>query len=124
MMKNKILIVDDHGEFRKRARAFIEAKLQGITVYEAVSETEAVKTAKKEKPFIILLELQLPQMNGIKTAELIKKVSPESKIIIVSMYDAEKYKDRIITKNIDHVIGKNEFDTELLKILRKYLLKR
>ena len=121
MLKKKILIVDDHAGFRRRLKIFLEQQNQNTGVYEADSEESAVETALKQKPEIVLLELQLPQMNGIKTAKLIKKASPSSKIIIMTMFDAEDFQRKFMTGHIDDVIGKNDFDGRLVRIVKKYL---
>ena len=92
-----------------------------LEIFEADSERSAVRISSKEKPNIVLLELQLPKMNGIKTSKLIKEVSPDTKIVIVSMYDTEKFQKNFISEHIDDFIGKNEFDGKLVRILRKHL---
>ena len=115
----KLLIVDDHNEFRRTVRSYIAKQFPEIELFEADSEDQALETARRERPGIILLELQLPQMNGIKTAKLLKKLNASSKIIIMSGYSA----DNINNKSIDHIIGKNEIDNDLVKILKKYIKK-
>lgn len=120
-MKKKILIVDDHDGFRKAVKAFLEQQKINLEIFEADSEETAVKVALKEKPAIVLLELQLPKMNGIKTSKRIKEVSPASRIIIVSTFDADKFQKSFMTEHIDEVMGKSEFDRKLVKILKKYL---
>lgn len=120
-MKKTVLIVDDHDGFRRAVKAFLEQQKINLEIFEADSERSAVKMAAKEKPAIVLLELQLPKMNGIKTSKLIKEVSPASKIVIVSMFDAEKFQKNFMAEHIDEVVGKSEFDRKLVRILKKYL---
>ena len=119
----KILIVDDHYLFRKTLRLFLEKQHLNYLTFEAGSETSGVRIALREQPAIVLLELQLPKMNGIKTSKLIKAVSPNSKIIIVSMYDTEKFQKQFLGAHIDDFIGKSEFDSKLFKILKRNLQK-
>ncbi|MBF0544276.1 MAG: response regulator [Candidatus Riflebacteria bacterium] len=119
-MKKKILIVDDHAEFRKTLKTFLERADLSFLILEADSETSAVKKASSEQPDIVLLELQLPKMNGIKTSKLIKKVSPNSKIIIVSMFNTENFQKKFLGKHIDDFIGKSELDDKLLRLLKKH----
>jgi len=120
-MVKKILIVDDHSGFRKILKKFLEKQNLGLVMVEADSERSAVKKCLKEQPDIVLLELELPQMNGIKTAKLIKGVSPRSKIIIVTMFDSAQFRKDFFAEYVDHFIGKNEFEGRLIKVLRKCL---
>jgi two-component system, NarL family, response regulator DegU len=121
LMKKKILIVDDHDGFRNGLKKFFEKQKLNLEIYMAGSEKSAIATAAKKKPDIVLLELQLPKMNGIKTSRLIKDVSPKSKIVVVSTFDTEKFKNNFINAHVDAFIGKCEFDGKLLHILKKYL---
>ena len=122
-MEKKILIVDDHDEFRKTLKAFLERQNLNLMILEANSETSALQKALREQPNIVLLELQLPKMNGIKTSKLVKEVSPKSKIIIVSIFDTENFQKKFLGEHIDDFIGKNDFDVKLFRVLRKYLKK-
>ncbi len=123
-MKKKILIVDDHNEFRRILRKFLESQNLNYLTFEASSERSAVWKARMEQPDIVLLEFQLPKMNGIKTSRLIKNVSPNSKIIVVSTFDTEKFQRKFIGEHVDGFIGKSEFDRNLVRILRKHLRNR
>ncbi|MBF0544289.1 MAG: response regulator transcription factor [Candidatus Riflebacteria bacterium] len=119
--KNKILIVDDHDGFRRTLRIFLEWQKLDLWVLEANSERAGVQKALKEQPEIVLLELRLPKMNGIKASKLVKKVSPNSKIIVVSVFDTENFQKRFLGEHISDFIGKNEFDFRLFRVLRKHL---
>jgi DNA-binding NarL/FixJ family response regulator len=123
-LKKKILIVDDHDEFRKILRTFLETENKNFEISEADSETSAVKKAKQEKPDVVLLELQLPKMNGVKTSKLIKEVSSRSKIIIVTMFESEILKRKCLGAEIYDIIGKSQFDSALVATLIKHLRNR
>ena len=124
IFEKKILLVDDHDRFRKTLRAFLERQNLNLQIFEADSEKVAVQKALREQPDLVLLELQLPKMNGIKISKLIKDVAPDSKIIIVSMFDTEHVQEKFLGKDIDGFIGKSDFDSKFSLILRKYLRKK
>ncbi|MBF0502080.1 MAG: response regulator transcription factor [Candidatus Riflebacteria bacterium] len=119
--KHKILIVDSHSEFRKALRVFLETQNKNIIILEAGSETSAAQEAMREKPDVVLLELLLPQMNGILTSRIIKEVSPDSKIVILTMFDTEISPEKFLDEHIDDFIAKSEFDSKLISVLRKHL---
>lgn len=121
LQKKKILIVDDNEEFRKILGAFLEIQNEKFLIFEAGTEASAVKMARREKPDVVLLELQLPKMNGIVTSKIIKEVSPNSIVIIVSMYDTEVFQKEFLGRHIDDSIGKSELDSKLVAVLRKHL---
>lgn len=114
-------VVDDHDEFRKTLKSFLESQGLNLLILEADSETLAVKIALREQPAVVLLELQLPMVNGRMTSELVKRVSPKSKIIILSMFDSGKLPKGFQGGRIDGCIGKSDLDSDICRVLRKLL---
>jgi DNA-binding NarL/FixJ family response regulator len=116
-MRNKILIIDDHKEFRKILRSFIENQIKDIDIKEAASGEEGIEMAVLENPQVALIDLQLAKMDGIQTALQIKRLVPACYIIAMSMFVTHKWK-YLIHKVVDY-IDKNEIDTKLIPILKK-----
>jgi DNA-binding NarL/FixJ family response regulator len=80
----RILLVDDFEPWRRFVRSEIQ-KAPGLRiVYEASNGTEAVEIAKELKPDLILMDLQLPKLNGIDAARKIRNLVPKSKILFLS----------------------------------------
>lgn len=73
------------------------------------------------QPHVVLLEHDLPKMNGIKTSKLIKNAAPECRIILASLFASELFRNKVLKQLIDDFIGKSEFDCKLVKILEKQL---
>ena len=78
---SKILVVDDEDQIRKLLKRFLEAK--DYDVITASSGKEALEKIK-EKPTIVLLDVMMPDMNGLKVLEKIKERSPSIEIIMVT----------------------------------------
>ena len=79
-----VLLVDDFVEFRAAASALLRKKPELQIIAEASDGVEAVEKSRQLQPDLILLDIGLPQLNGIEAAKQISKVAPHSKILFVS----------------------------------------
>ncbi len=90
MSEFRILIADDHEVVRDGLAAML-AREEGWTVCaQATNGREAVKLAEKHKPTIAILDIAMPELNGIDAARQIRKLLPATKILIFSMHDTER----------------------------------
>lgn len=80
----RILLVEDFEPFRKLIHALLDAKPDWQIIAEATDGREAVHKSAELKPTLILLDIGLPSLDGIAAARLIRKLSPDSKILFVS----------------------------------------
>lgn len=80
----RTLIVEDHVDFRAFLRSKLQEATQCVIVGECTDGLEAVERAKELQPDLILLDLALPQLNGMEAARRIRKISPNSKIVFLS----------------------------------------
>ena len=89
----RVLIVDDHAMVRQGLRTFLDlqdnADLRLTVVGEAINGVEAVDLASKTQPDIVLLDLVMPQMDGIQATQKIRECSPNSRIIILTSFGEE-----------------------------------
>jgi len=83
----EILIVDDHPVFRFGIRSLLESSPEYAVVGEAVTGEEAVRLAEELQPDVILMDLQMPHMNGVDAIRQIMETSPHIKILVVSMFE-------------------------------------
>ncbi|HEV2855208.1 MAG TPA: response regulator transcription factor [Thermoanaerobaculia bacterium] len=84
----KILIADDHALFRDSLRSLLEA--HGLEVIgEARNGREAVELAKKLKPEVVLMDLSMPEMDGLSATRLISADQPEVKVIVLTASDED-----------------------------------
>lgn len=84
MRSCKILVVDDFDRFRQFVILSLRQRAEFQLIYEASDGLEAVDRAEELKPDLILLDIGLPDLNGIEAGRLIREVSPNSKILFVS----------------------------------------
>jgi two-component system, chemotaxis family, chemotaxis protein CheY len=85
-MPKRILIVDDLEHLRKMVRDFLEEELGFHVCGEAIDGFDAIEKAKELKPDLIVLDLSMPRMNGIQAAPRLKKILPETPIILFTMH--------------------------------------
>ncbi|MCK5171372.1 MAG: response regulator transcription factor [Bacteroidales bacterium] len=140
--KLKIFLVDDHTLFREGLRFLLSNSKLVSDIYEANNGKELLDQVLKVKPDIILMDIEMPEMNGIEATREVIKLYPETKIIALSMYANENYYSEMIDagakgfllknskfedvqKAISDVhIGKNYFSPEILHAIIKNLNKK
>lgn len=83
----KILLADDHAVVRQGYRALLAAMISPVTIVEAASGTDAALLYMAEAPDIVILDINMPDMNGIETARQILTRDAQAKILIFSMYE-------------------------------------
>jgi DNA-binding NarL/FixJ family response regulator len=89
--KIKILIIDDHTMFREGVKRVIEMEPDFEVVGQAGNGEEGFQLVKELEPHVILMDINMPQMNGVEATEKILSIQPDSKIIILSIHDDEFY---------------------------------
>ena len=95
-MSIRILIADDHAVVREGLRMILEARGEMTVVGEALDGRDAIEKAETLKPDVIVMDIAMPQMNGIEATRIICGRLPEVKIIILSMHHTNEHIFRAI----------------------------
>lgn len=117
--KITILIVDDHALVRQGVRAFLETQADIEIVGEADSGEAAVELCATLAPDAVLLDLMMPQMNGVEATRQIKKVSPRTNIIVLTSYHDDEFIIPAIKSGALSYLLKDVSPTELVEAVRK-----
>jgi NarL family two-component system response regulator LiaR len=81
-----VIIVDDHEIVRKGIRAYLESTSEFLVVGDAGSGREAIQLVAELVPDVVLMDLIMPDMDGIQTTREIKKISPRSQIVVLTSF--------------------------------------
>ena len=105
MQTPAILLVDDEEEFRKTIRDFICNRYE-CSVNEAGDGETAIALVEKISPDIILLDIKMPGLSGIDVIGEIKKISPQSKVIVISAWKSSEVVSQAISMGATDYISK------------------
>lgn len=86
----RVLIADDHQLFRDGVRALLLAAPDMEVVGEAVNGQEAIRLAAETAPQVILMDIQMPDMDGIQATRQILRVNPDVNVLMVTMFDDDQ----------------------------------
>ncbi len=88
-MSIRILLADDHGVLRAGLRAMLETEPDIEVVAEAEDGKEALYLTGEHQPDIVILDIGMPGLDGIEATRRFKERSPQTKVLILSMYEEE-----------------------------------
>jgi DNA-binding NarL/FixJ family response regulator len=114
MKSVRILIVDDHAVVRRGVKALLETRRGWRVVAESATGEEAVQRAKRHKPDVVLLDISLQDSNGFVVTRQILKVSPHSKVLILSMHETEQAVRDALDAGARGFVFKSDLDRDLL----------
>lgn len=117
MEKISILIADDHTLVRETWSFILNTDERFKVIAECGSGEEAVELARKLHPNIVIMDINLPGMNGIEATQLIRKVSPASHILGVSLHTQPTYARKMIQKGAMGYVTKNSSKEEMFKAI-------
>jgi DNA-binding NarL/FixJ family response regulator len=110
----RVVIVDDHPVVRRGLRALFDDR-PGIEVCgELTTGVQAVEFVKKNKPDLVIMDLTLPEMNGLDAARAIRQEAPSTQILILSMHFSEELAREVLRAGALGYVLKSDADTELL----------
>ena len=117
-MPFNVLLVDDHKIMRDGIRAILRHNEEFVIVGEAENGSEAVQLCRKKKPEIVLMDIGMPGLNGIEATQEILRHVPETRVIILSMYDDEHSVVSAIRSGARAFVLKRASDNDLVDALR------
>jgi two-component system, NarL family, response regulator NreC len=117
----KVLLADDHGIVRKGLRFVLESEPDMEVVAEASNGREAVRLCEQYQPEIAIVDIAMPQLNGIEAVSQIRKASPGTQSMVLSMHSDETYILRALSAGAKGYILKDAVEDEILPAVRSVL---
>ena len=113
------MIVDDNAQLRAFMREIVAEVSNLQVVGEAADGAEAMRLVQALRPAIVLLDLIMPQVNGLEVLQWIKAECPETKVIIVTVHDEDAYRQAAEASGADAFLLKKTLMTDLLPTIRR-----
>jgi DNA-binding NarL/FixJ family response regulator len=110
----RILIADDHDLMRRGVRTLLLAHAGWEVCGEAKTGREAVAKAEELKPDIVILDISMPDLNGVEAARRIRKASPSAEILVLSMHYSDQLIREIVDAGVRGYIVKSDSDRDLI----------
>lgn len=120
-MKSTVLLIDDHDVVRHGLSALLSATDDLTVIAESGNGYHAVELAREWSPQLILVDLLMPGMNGVATIELLRTVSPSSKIAVLTSSEEENMAFAAIEAGAHSFLLKSMSGTALLQSIRQIL---
>ena len=117
-MKKRILLVDDHGIVRSGLRSLIEQEDDLSVSGEAASGMEALQLVRKQEFDIAILDISMPDKNGVDTLRDLQHIRPELAVLILSGYAQEQYALNLIRAGCRGYLSKDSAPEEIIKAIR------
>jgi DNA-binding NarL/FixJ family response regulator len=114
----RILTVDDHPLLRKGIAALVNAELDLKLVAEASNGKEAIDAFRSHQPDVTLMDLQMPEVDGLEAIETIRREFPEARIIVLTTYSGDTQVLRALKAGARGYVLKGHVHKELLDAIR------
>jgi DNA-binding NarL/FixJ family response regulator len=114
MEKITILLVDDHKLIRDSWSFILNSDPRFLVIGETSSGDEAIEIAKNKRPQIVLMDVNMTPLNGFDATKLVRKYSPGSKVIGISMHSMPAYARRMLQMGAMGYVTKNSSKDEMI----------
>jgi len=118
MDKISVLLADDHRLVRDGLKTIIDSSNDIHVIGEASNGLEALKKVEELRPDVVLLDISMPNLNGMETARRIKKEHPAIKIIILTMHEEQEYSMKMVRMGVAGYLVKDSTAGEVMEAIR------
>jgi DNA-binding NarL/FixJ family response regulator len=118
----KIVIADDSSLLRDRIKSLLKSLSNDSVVYEAANGAETLQIIREKEPDLLILDIRMPEMNGIEVLKKIRELKMKVKVCILTNYAYPIYKRRCFEAGADFFLRKTE-DFEEIEIIVSDMLR-
>jgi DNA-binding NarL/FixJ family response regulator len=116
--KLRILVADDHGLVRRGARAVLHSRRGWRVVAEAANGREAVQKAIELKPDVAVVDIGMPELDGVEVARQIREAVPETKVLVLTMHESDQMVRRALDAGACGYLLKSDLTDSLAKAVK------
>jgi DNA-binding NarL/FixJ family response regulator len=113
--KLRILVADDHELVRRGILGLLRARAGWKVAGEAANGREAVEKAKKLRPDVIILDIGMPNLDGLEATRQIREVAPKTEILILTMHESKQMVRRVLEAGARGYVLKSDLATHLVR---------
>lgn len=114
----RVLLADDHALFRQGLKSLLESENMRV-IGEASNGREAVRYAADTNPDIVLMDIQMPELDGVKATQSILEIDAQAKVIMITMYRQDRYVFEAVKAGARGYILKDADATTLIDAIRR-----
>ena len=118
---HKVIIADDHTLFRQGLKLILEDMENIDVVADVANGKELIEVAGALKPDLIIMDINMPVINGIEASRVLLQENPELKVLVISMYGDEQYYNSVIENGVKGFILKDADNSELRTAVKMIL---
>jgi DNA-binding NarL/FixJ family response regulator len=119
-----ILLADDHEIFRHGLRALLEVQREWTVAGEAATGRQAVEMARELSPDVVVLDVSMPELNGIEAARQILSANPQMRILIMTMHDSERLVHELLELGVRGYVLKSDAKRDIVAAISTLLKNR
>ncbi|MFE2039258.1 response regulator [Streptomyces scopuliridis] len=116
--QTRILLADDHALVRRGVRLILDNEPDLTVVAEAGDGAEAIEMARTHRPDLAILDIAMPRMTGLQAARELARLQPETRILMLTMYDNEQYFFEALKSGASGYVLKSVADRDLVEACR------
>jgi len=117
----RILVADDHALMRRGVREVLEDQEDWHVCAEAGTGREAVELTVRQKPDVVVLDLSMPELNGLEAARQILQILPQTEVLILTMHEAEELVREVLASGARACVLKSDLEQHLVAAVRALL---
>jgi len=114
----RVLLAEDHETVRQGLRLLLESQEDIEVIAEAANGLDAVKHCQTTQPQVVILDISMPEMNGLAAAKAIRHVLPKTAIVALTRHDDEAFVQQLMAAGASGYVLKQSRSTELLNAVR------